>query len=88
MTPNASAHIVPDGEVPPSARAMIAELAAEHRKKDRDLERIADLRRRLRETRLAEHIRKVVDDLPPLTDWQRARLTVLLNDVGEEPHRG
>ena len=37
-----------------------------------------ELRRDMRAAKLAEHIRRVVDAAPPLTDDQRARLAVLL----------
>jgi hypothetical protein len=56
-------------------RALIA---AEHKRKMRDAERIADLYRQLREIQLAEHIRAVVDAAPPLTQAQLQRLSLLL----------
>lgn len=61
-----------------NSRTINAHLAAEHRKKNRDPERIAELRGLLRAEQLAEHIRRVVDQAPPLTDEQRGRLALLL----------
>lgn len=42
-----------------------------------------DLRRQLRESRLAEHIRKTVDAAPPLTADQRDRLALILRGDAE-----
>ena len=64
--------------MPSAARVLCANIAAEHRKKDRDPERIDHLRRQLREEQLAEHIRRVVDQAPPLTAEQKTRLAALL----------
>lgn len=58
-----------------------AQLASAHRTKTRDPERIDALRRQLREQQLAEHIRRVVDQAPPLTGEQRARLAALLTEA-------
>lgn len=55
-----------------------AQLAAAHRRRERDPEQINDLRRQLREQQLADHIKRVVDEAPPLTSEQRARLAALL----------
>jgi hypothetical protein len=44
--------------------------------------RLSGLRRDLRALSLEEHIQKVVDLAPPLTDDQRARLAVLLRPSG------
>jgi hypothetical protein len=43
---------------------------------------IDEHRRELRAERLADHIRKVVDSAPPLTDDQRAKLAALLRNRG------
>lgn len=40
-----------------------------------------ELRRKMREERAAEYIKKLVDDAPPLTADQRARLAELLAPV-------
>lgn len=39
---------------------------------------VTELRRKLRAERLEEHIRRVVDEAPPLTAEQRDRLATLL----------
>lgn len=39
---------------------------------------VTELRRRLKAERLEEHIRKVVDAAPPLTERQRDRLAAIL----------
>jgi hypothetical protein len=67
------------------SRTIHAHLAAEHRKKNRDPERIAELRSQLREAKLAEHIRQVVDQAPPLSAEQKARLAALFNSVSAGP---
>lgn len=43
--------------------------------------RLPNLRRDLREAQLADHIRRTVDQTPPLTDEQRSRLALLLAPV-------
>ncbi|TKV61337.1 hypothetical protein FDO65_06990 [Nakamurella flava] len=47
-----------------------------------DEKTVADLRRQLRADKLAEHIKKVVDQAPPLTAEQRDRLAALLRAGG------
>ena len=42
---------------------------------------LLDAQRRLRETRLRDHIDRILSDAPPLTDEQRARLAELLRPV-------
>lgn len=65
--------------LPPLTEHQIrAQIAAEHRRTVRDPARIAELRGQLRETQLAEHIRRVVDAAPPLTQEQLQRLALLL----------
>ena len=44
--------------------------------------RLPDLRRELRALELEDHIRRIVDEAPPLTAAQRARLAALLSPVG------
>jgi hypothetical protein len=39
---------------------------------------VRETRRNLNEARLAEHIRRLVDEAPPLTAEQRDRLAILL----------
>jgi hypothetical protein len=43
---------------------------------------IDEHRRDLRAERLADHIKKVVDSAPPLTDQQKGRLSALLRPSG------
>jgi hypothetical protein len=43
---------------------------------------ITALRRDLRAERLEEHIKSIVDQAPPLTDQQRARIAALLQASG------
>jgi len=67
----------------PVVRALSSKIAAierHHPNADTD-----QLRRDMRAAKLAEHIRRVVDVAPPLTDDQRARLTALLRPSGGEP---
>lgn len=44
-----------------------------------DDDRTAQARRRLAEAKIADYIERVVAEAPPLTDDQRARLSLLLN---------
>jgi hypothetical protein len=69
----------------PVVRAISSKIAAEER--HRPGTDTGDLRRELRAAQLAEHIRRVVDAAPPLSDDQRARLAALLtkNKIGGEP---
>lgn len=67
--------------MPSASQTLIANIASEHRKKIRDQSRIDDLRRQLREEQLAEHIKRVVDQAPPLTAEQKARLAALLTEA-------
>lgn len=57
-------------------RARIASLS---RDRDADDPELAEARLNLRAARLAEHVRKVVDQAPPLTPAQRDRIAALLN---------
>lgn len=50
---------------------------AHAKKLDRNAD-VTELRRQLKAERLEEHIRRLVDEAPPLTPAQRDRLAVLL----------
>jgi hypothetical protein len=64
----------------PAVRALACTIAAtERHHPNADT---SELRRDLRAASLAEHIRKVVDSAPPLSDQQRARLAALLHPSG------
>lgn len=56
-------------------RARVASLSRSRTPDDPDL---VQARERLRVARLEEHIRKLVDNAPPLDEAARARLAVLL----------
>jgi len=58
-----------------SYRARVASLSRSRRADDPDL---ANARRDLAAERLAEHVRRVVDQAPPLTGAQRAQIAALL----------
>lgn len=60
-------------------RARVASLTRSRTPDDPEL---VDARRNMRAERLADHIRRVVDDAPPLTDEQRRKLARLL--VGDQ----
>ena len=62
-------------------RARIAALVR-HRPDDHDA--IDNARRAYRTNRLADHIREVVDQAPPLTQEQRNRLAALLRGSGAD----
>jgi hypothetical protein len=64
----------------PAVRAIVCKIAATERHHPNT--DTSDLRRDLRAAQLAEHIRKVVDAAPPLTQDQRVRLTALLRPSG------
>lgn len=55
-----------------------ARVAALSRSRDADDPDLTDARRDLRAARLEDYIREVVDQAPPLTAAQRARLASLL----------
>jgi hypothetical protein len=59
-------------------RRAAADIAAITRHHGPDDPRLPELRRELRELQLAEHIRAVVDEAPPLTPEQLDRLAGLL----------
>jgi hypothetical protein len=54
-------------------------LARAHQTPNPDPDRIAELRRELGVENLAQHIARVVDELPPLTESERRRLAALLD---------
>ena len=60
-------------------RARIAGLTRSRTPDDPDL---VEARRRLRAERLAEHVEKVLAELPPLTDEQCQRIVALLTAPG------
>lgn len=55
--------------------------AALSRRRSPDDPELIAARRDLKAARLADHIRKLVDEAPPLTDEQRAQLAALLLPV-------
>lgn len=63
----------------PTERARVAALSRSRDANDPDLKAA---RRDLRAAKLEEHIQKVVDEAPPLTDEQRVRLAGLLSGGG------
>lgn len=44
---------------------------------------VTDLQRQLKAERLADHVRRVVAEAPPLTDEQRAKISALLRSGGD-----
>ncbi len=64
--------------MPTERNAIRGHLAATVRHHPDDTVSIAALRRELRAARLAEYIRRAVDDAPPLTAEQRLRLASIL----------
>jgi hypothetical protein len=63
-------------------RAAIARAALARKRNPDDPEaaaHVAELRAGYRARLLEEHIRRVVDGLPPLSDDQKRRLSILLN---------
>jgi hypothetical protein len=60
----------------PAVRALSCKIAA--RERHHPGTDTTDLRRDMRAAQLAEHIRRVVAEAPPLTDQQKAKLAVLL----------
>jgi hypothetical protein len=61
-----------------SARALSANLAAEHRKRDRDPDRIAELREQHFEVKVTEWVERQLASAPPLSQATRDRLAALL----------
>lgn len=62
-----------------SARRRSSTLAALTRHRGPDAPDVLKLRAELRVARLEEHIRKVVEAAPPLSDEQRSKLASLLS---------
>jgi hypothetical protein len=62
--------------------SLRAQLASEHRKRDRDPERITTLRRELAAEQIAGHVRRILGGAPPLTDDQRQELATLVLQGG------
>lgn len=58
----------------PAHRARLAATLRHHPDAD-----TTEIRRDLRAAKLADYIRKVVDEAPPLTDAQRERLAAILS---------
>lgn len=61
-------------------RARVAALRR-HRPADDPL--VAEAERDLRAARLRDHVRRVVDEMPPLTPEQVSRLTLLLHSPAD-----
>lgn len=61
-----------------SSRILIANLAAEHRKSERDPRRIAELREQIREAQISEWVERQLAAFPPLSQATRDRLAALL----------
>lgn len=62
------------------ARARLGGMISRHPDADH-----TDLRRNLQAAKLEDHIRKVVNGWPPLTDEQRDRLALLLRPANSGP---
>jgi hypothetical protein len=62
----------------PVEHRLTATLATEHRRKDRDGKRIADLRQQIAEAKAEAFVRKALALAPPLSNDARARLASLL----------
>jgi hypothetical protein len=56
------------------------QLAAEYRRRNRNLERIEELRRELAAQQIADHVTRITASAPPLTLGQRQALAALLLD--------
>jgi hypothetical protein len=65
--------------MPSASRTINAYLAIEHRRKQRDPERIAKLREQLREAQLTEWVERQLARFPPLSQATRDRLAALLS---------
>lgn len=64
--------------MPQSMYAARARLSALKRYRPDDDPAVTAARAELREAKLADHIKSIVDDAPPLSPEQRSRLAVLL----------
>jgi hypothetical protein len=63
-----------------------ARVAVPSRDRASDDPKLLDERRKLREARLADYIKRTVNAFPPRTPEARGRLTVLLRDAAPEPN--
>jgi len=61
------------------SRTLIANLAAQHKKRQRDPQRIAELREQIREAQLTEWVERQLAAFPPLSQATRDRLAALLS---------
>jgi hypothetical protein len=68
----------------PAEHTLRAHLAAEHRKRNADPQRITELRRQLRERQLADRIRAWLSSDPAPTPAQRRELATLLAGSGAD----
>jgi hypothetical protein len=62
--------------------SLRGQIAAEYRRRDRDLERIDELRRDLAAQQIADHVTRITASAPPLTLGQRRELAALLLGQG------
>jgi hypothetical protein len=68
---------LPEAQILPQLRAGIAR-ATRKSQLTGDPTPVVEARRDYAAAKLAEHIKKIIDQAPPLTDEQRARLAALL----------
>jgi len=68
----------------PLVRVASTRLAALTRHRSADDPEVAEASRDLRAAQLEQHVRRVVDEMPPLSADQRARLIVLLRSGGAD----
>ena len=73
---------------PSASRTLIAHLAQEHRKKERNPEQIAELREQIREAQLTEWVERQLAAFPPLSQATRDRLASLLSAHGVDQDGG
>jgi hypothetical protein len=66
----------------PVVHVLTANLAAQHRRRERDPERIEDLRQQLVDHKTEEFVRKALASAPPLSQAARDRLAALLTNAG------
>lgn len=63
---------------PRKEHSLRGQLAAEHHRREPDLERILDLRRQLAAQQIYDHVTRIYKSAPPLTLDQRRRLAALV----------
>jgi hypothetical protein len=68
----------------PAEHTLRARLAAEHRKRNADPQRITELRRQLREQQIADRIRDWLSSDPVPTPAQRRELAAMLSGGGAD----